>query len=304
MRRLSDLVGALKRPARIIAGLFLFCLLALLLDHFDIVNVAKIGTLARPLLILGAALCGSLLLGDLIYDARSQRHKMTLLSARRELRRADEERGRSAAAARALSHQMTLLYARRELRRADEERSRSETELRRADEERRRSETEARVLKRLDYLSKEEIRIAANCLRKNEQSFTAWAYNSHVANLIAKDLVRAPGGTYHRDNYPNFFADFVWQALLARRDEFIAKDDENQRKAEEEETKEKETLCTTDSVRRDPAATKESHMRIVTLSALKKVIELHKPQPDEAITDEMLAEAHRDDERRLPRPAD
>ena len=66
--------------------------------------------------------------------------------------------------------------------------------------------------------------------------------------------------------------------------------------------------ATTDSVRRDPAATKESHMRIVTLSALKKVIELHKPQPDEAITDEMLAEAQqldaRDDERRLPRPAD
>jgi hypothetical protein len=275
MSRLSDLVGALKRPARIIAGLFLFCLLALLLDHFDIVNVAKIGTLARALLILGAALCGSLLLGDLIYDALSQRHKMTLLSARRELRRADEERRRSAAEARALSHQMTLLSARRELRRADQERTRSETE--------------ARVLKRLDYLSKEEIRIAANCLRKNEQSFTAWAYNSHVANLIAKDLVRAPGGTYHRDNYPNFFADFVWQALLARRDEFVAKDDENQRKAEEE-TKEEETLCT-DSVRRDPAATKESHTRIVTLSALKKVIELHKPQPDEAITDEMLAEA-------------
>jgi hypothetical protein len=144
------------------------------------------------------------------------------------------------------------------------------------------------VLKRLDYLSKEEIRIAANCLRKNEQLFTAWAYDSHVANLIAKDLVTAPGGTYHRDNYPNFFADFVWQALLARRDEFIAKDDENQRK-EEEETKEEG--ATTDSVRRDPAATKESHMRIVTLSALKKVIELHKPQPDEAITDEMLAEA-------------
>ena len=276
MRRLSDLVGALKRPSRIIAGLFLFCLLALLLNHFDIVNVAKISTLARPLLILGAALCGSLLLGDRIYDALSQRYKMTPLSARRELRRADEERRRSAAEARVLSHKMTLLYARRELRRADEER--------------RRSETEARVLKRLDYLSKEEIRIAANCLRKNEQSFTAWAYNSHVANLIAKDLVRAPGGTYHRDNYPNFFADFVWHALLARRDEFIAKDDENQRKAEEE-TKEEETLCTTDSVRHDPAVTKESHMRIVTLSALKKVIELHKPQPDEAITDEMLAEA-------------
>lgn len=190
----ASILSALKLPARIIAGLFLFCLLALFLDYIGIVELAKVHALARLFLILGTVLSGSLSLaavGGLTYDAVSHRHKTKLLSVRRDLRRADNERARE--------------------------------------------EHEKSVLARLDYLTKEEIAIVADCLRKNEQSFTNWVHSSHVANLMAKEFVGTPGGTHHQDYYPYYFFDFVWQALLARRDEFIAKDDENRRLEREEE---------------------------------------------------------------------
>jgi hypothetical protein len=64
---ISDALSALKLPARIVAGLFLFCLLTLALDHFGLIPVAAIHPLALPLLILGAALTG------LAYSHRAMR---------------------------------------------------------------------------------------------------------------------------------------------------------------------------------------------------------------------------------------
>jgi hypothetical protein len=88
----------------------------------------------------------------------------------------------------------------------------------------------AQVLKRLDHLSAQEIRYVADCLRKNEQSFLAYVHSGPVSNMMARGLVGSPGGTHHQDYYPYYFADFVWQALLARKDEFIEKDNEHKRR--------------------------------------------------------------------------
>jgi hypothetical protein len=103
-------------------------------------------------------------------------------------------------------------------------------EIRRAEAEKSRVEYESRILKRLDYLSKEEVSYVAACLRKNERSFTAWAHSPHVSNLQAAGLVGTPGGTHDQDHYPFYFVDLAWVALLKRKDEFIAKDDENKRR--------------------------------------------------------------------------
>jgi hypothetical protein len=96
------------------------------------------------------------------------------------------------------------------------------------------------VLKRLDCLSQKEHRVLADQLRKNERSFEGWAYSSTASNLMAAGLVGSPGGTAHQDYYPYFVVDFVWDALLARRNEFLAKDDENLRREEEEKRKKQE----------------------------------------------------------------
>jgi hypothetical protein len=191
-------LDALKLPAKVIAGLFLFSLLLLAFDYFAFVSLADLGGLARPIVIIAALLCGSLSLaavGGVVYDAFMQRRRTTLLAARREIRREEAKRARA--------------------------------------------EFEARVVARLEYLSAEEIRYVAKALRKNEQSFTAWAESPHVANLVAKGLVTTPGGTHHGDHYPFYFVDFAWAALLARRDEFIAKDDEHRRREEAEKEKQR-----------------------------------------------------------------
>jgi hypothetical protein len=109
-------LDALKLPARIITGLFLFSAVVLIFDYFAIVRLSEIHALARPLVIIAAVLFGSLsvaAVGGLIYDSGNRRRKTTLLSARCDLRRANAERNRA--------------------------------------------EYEARALKRLDYLSKNEI---------------------------------------------------------------------------------------------------------------------------------------------------
>jgi hypothetical protein len=47
--------------------------------------------------------------------------------------------------------------------------------------------------------------------------------------------VYTPGGVYDMDHFPFCIVDFAWKALLARKPEFLAKDDENERKQKEEE---------------------------------------------------------------------
>jgi hypothetical protein len=109
-------------------------------------------------------------------------------------------------------------------------------ELRLAEQRRLREEHDEAVAARIDYLSADEIRLIADCLRKGEQSFTGYSNSPITSNLYARDFVSTPGGAHHMDHYPFFFTDGAWKALLARKDELIAKDDEHKRrqKAEEE----------------------------------------------------------------------
>jgi hypothetical protein len=44
----------------------------------------------------------------------------------------------------------------------------------------------------------------------------------------------------HGDHYPYYVVDFVWEELLARRDVFLAKDDENERQEAEEQRRNRE----------------------------------------------------------------
>lgn len=92
---------------------------------------------------------------------------------------------------------------------------------------------EAAAIDRLDYLSDDEIRYAADCLRKNEQSFLGYVYHGPISNLIAKGLVSTPGGTHNQDHYPYYFLDFAWKALLARKEQVLARDDDRQKREAE-----------------------------------------------------------------------
>ncbi len=88
----------------------------------------------------------------------------------------------------------------------------------------------AEALDRLNYLSPEELRYLANCLRKGNQSFTTWVHSSFASTLAAKGLIYTPGGTHHQDYYPFTIKDFAWKELLLRKDELIARDDENKKR--------------------------------------------------------------------------
>ena len=88
----------------------------------------------------------------------------------------------------------------------------------------------AAALDRLNYLSPDELRYLADCLRKGNQSFTTWVHSSFASTLAAKDLIYTPGGTHHQDHYPFTIKDFAWKELLLRKDEFIARDNENKKR--------------------------------------------------------------------------
>ncbi len=115
-----------------------------------------------------------------------------------------------------------------------EKRVRARQHAKREEREETREKYEAQVLKRLHYLSRKEHRVLADQLRKNERSFEGWAYSSTASNLMAAGLIGSPGGTAHQDYYPYYVVDFVWDALLVRREDFLAKDDENNRREAEE----------------------------------------------------------------------
>jgi hypothetical protein len=87
-------LDALKLPDKVIAGLFLFTLLVLGFDYFALVNLADLTALARPIVIIAAALFGCLsfaALGALVYGVVMQRRKRTLLSQRRHMRQQEAE---------------------------------------------------------------------------------------------------------------------------------------------------------------------------------------------------------------------
>jgi hypothetical protein len=86
-----------------------------------------------------------------------------------------------------------------------------------------------RIIARLDHLSKEEIHYVADSLRKGSPSFYTYVYSPPVSMLQGKQLVWTPGGTHNQDHYPFSFSDFVWEKLVERKNEFLAKDEEHKR---------------------------------------------------------------------------
>jgi hypothetical protein len=94
----------------------------------------------------------------------------------------------------------------------------------------------AAVLARLDHLSAEEIRYVADSLRRGSPTFYTYVHSPPVTMLGGKGLIWTPGGQHHYQHYPFSFHDFVWEVLLERKDEFLAKDEEHKRA----ETAEKE----------------------------------------------------------------
>jgi hypothetical protein len=108
--------------------------------------------------------------------------------------------------------------------------------VRRKEEDERRNQAQKAALNQLNHLSKEEIAVVAKALRDGSPSFYTYVFSPPVSMLQGKRLVWSPGGPHHQDHYPFSFHDFVWQVLLERRDEFVAKDAEHKR-AEDEHKK-------------------------------------------------------------------
>ncbi|MBA4174029.1 MAG: hypothetical protein C0511_15565 [Hyphomicrobium sp.] len=103
--------------------------------------------------------------------------------------------------------------------------------VRRKEKEAEQVDQRARIVEQLDHLSAEEITYVADCLRKGTPSFYTYVRHGPVTLLCGKRLAWTPGGEHHQDHYPFAFHDHVWKAMLARKDELIAKDDEFKRQA-------------------------------------------------------------------------
>ncbi|MCA0025486.1 MULTISPECIES: hypothetical protein [unclassified Mesorhizobium] len=120
-------------------------------------------------------------------------------------------------------------------------RVRTQAERRRSDikaeHARVKAEIQANVLKRLDHLSRKEVGYFAQALRNNSQSITGWVHSADLSTLMDKGLLTTPGGNHHQDHYPFWIPDLVWQELLGRRDEFIAKDDDFTAKEKADKTR-------------------------------------------------------------------
>jgi hypothetical protein len=107
-------------------------------------------------------------------------------------------------------------------------------ELKLQEAETRRAKAESVALERIDHLSSQEIRHLAGCLRKGSQSFYTYVHSPSVTTLMGKGLVYTPGGTHNQDHYPFTISDFAWKALLARKDDILARDNEHRKREEEE----------------------------------------------------------------------
>lgn len=101
--------------------------------------------------------------------------------------------------------------------------------VRRQEENEQRETQRAQVIARLDHLSREEIRVVADSLRNDSPTFYTHMHSPPVAMLVGKGVVWTTGTTHHREHYPFSFYDFVWEKLVERKDEFLAKDDEHTR---------------------------------------------------------------------------
>ena len=84
-------------------------------------------------------------------------------------------------------------------------------------------------LAHLDSLSAYEVRVVADALQEGSPTFYTYAHSPPVTMLQGKGLVWTPGAPGSIDYYPFSFHDFVWEALLVRKSEFIEKHAENEK---------------------------------------------------------------------------
>jgi hypothetical protein len=102
LRWISD---ALKLPGKVIAGLFLFTLLLLAFDFFELVSLPDLHAVARPAVIIAALLFGSLCVaavGAVIAEALKRRRRPTLVAQRRQIRQKEHEQAQAEREAQAL----------------------------------------------------------------------------------------------------------------------------------------------------------------------------------------------------------
>lgn len=207
---------AAKLPTKVLGGLLAACVLTLLLDFFGVVVLVEIHQIARPITIILAVSFGCLTVANLLaklYESKTAATRRTGMRERLEFR---------AELARRKAIQEAELKAEADKKAAVA----AETEKERKQRE---------VLVRLDYLSASELRYLANALRENSQSFKTWVHSSDAGTLGTKGLVYTDGGTYHGDHYPFTIQDFVWRELLARKQEFLDRDEKNLRQEHDEQ---------------------------------------------------------------------
>lgn len=99
---------------------------------------------------------------------------------------------------------------------------------RKQEQKRERIRAQARTLKHLDHLSPDELKYVVDCLRNETPTFHTYEQSPPVDALQRNGLVQSSGTENHTDHFSFSFYDFAWRALLARKDEFIAKYAANQ----------------------------------------------------------------------------
>jgi hypothetical protein len=91
------------------------------------------------------------------------------------------------------------------------------------------AQAQARTLKHLDHLSPDELKYVVDCLRNETPTFHTYNESPAVDALQRNGLVWSSGAKNHSDHFSFSFYDFAWEALLARKDEFITRYGANHR---------------------------------------------------------------------------
>ncbi|WEX77977.1 hypothetical protein PYH37_002821 [Sinorhizobium numidicum] len=112
--------------------------------------------------------------------------------------------------------------------RSDRRRQESAASAAKAEEIAKADAAKKRILDNLDHLTSKELQYLATALRKGERSFLAYVHDGDIANMLMKHLIGTPGGEHHQDYYPFTITDFVWEELLNRKEEFLARNDKNE----------------------------------------------------------------------------
>ena len=101
----SNWIEAVRLPTRVMIGLFIACLTLLAFDTFDVLVLANLGLLAKPVVIVASVVSGSLSLTGIVaffLDLHKHRQKQNLLSLRHQTRTREAQESRAKAEAAAL----------------------------------------------------------------------------------------------------------------------------------------------------------------------------------------------------------